>query len=248
MTFTVDGNQDCKGAVCLAGGQATSAPMGNLAPGVHQVAVSYAGDTNYTGSGTSSQPDSGLHHDYHRVLQRPSHRKTGHLRGRRHVQAALPELCSGRHAALIGGSITGPLTVNGAASVLVCGSTVQAPISVTGSAGPVVFGGVPGSTCGPDQLLGPVTVKGDSGSVAIQGSKVAGPVTITSNTGAVVLSSNRISGPVTLNGNTSASAPTVSANTVGAPLSCSSNNPAPTDAGSPNIVTGPAGGQCAGLA
>ena len=246
VTFTVDGNQ-VGGPVSLAGGQATSAPITNLAPGVHQVAVSYAGDTNYTGSGTSSSLTVGCTTTITASYSGPLTVKPGTCVEGGTVSGPV-NLAPGGTLAVIGGSITGPLTVNGAASVLVCGSTVQGPISITGSTGPVAFGGVPGSTCGPDQLLGPVTVKGDSGSVAIQGSKVAGPVTITSDTGAVVLSSNRISGPVTLNGNTSASAPTVSANTVGAPLSCSSNNPAPTDSGSPNIVTGPAGGQCAGLA
>ncbi len=53
VTFTVDGQQ-VRAPVALAGGDATSTPIANLTPGVHQVAATYAGDTNYTGSSTSS--------------------------------------------------------------------------------------------------------------------------------------------------------------------------------------------------
>jgi hypothetical protein len=247
VTFTVDGSE-VGNPVALSGGQATSTAITNLAPGVHQVKATYAGDTNYTGSSTTSSTSVSCTTTITSSSNGALTTGPGTcVEGGGTINGPV-NVGQGGALAVIGGTITGPVHISGASSILICGSTIRGPVSITGTAGPVAFGGPAGSSCGPDQLVGPVTIEGGGGPVSVQGSKVTGPVTIASVNGAVVLSSNTISGPVTLSGNTAASPPTVSANTVGGPLSCRSNNPAPVDAGSPNTVSGPASGQCASLA
>ena len=118
------------------------------------MAASYAGDTNYTGSGTSSSLSVGCTTTITASYSGPLTVKPGTCVEGGTVSGPV-NFAPGGTLAVIGGSITGPLTVNGASSVLVCGSTVQGPITITGSAGPVAFGGAPGSTCGPDQLVRP---------------------------------------------------------------------------------------------
>jgi hypothetical protein len=90
---------------------------------------------------------------------------------------------------------------------------------------------------------------GDDGAPGCGTSTISGPVTLTGNTAGIQLGGNTIHGPVTLTGNSGGTAaPGVEANQISGPLACSGNTPAPTDHSQPNTVSGPASGQCAGLA
>ena len=112
----------------------------NLAPGLHQVAASYAGDTNYTGSATTSSLTVGCTTTITASYSGPLTVKPGTCVEGGTVSGPV-NLAPGGTLAVIGGRITGPLTVSGAAGVLVCGSTVQGPIAITGYRRPVAFGG-----------------------------------------------------------------------------------------------------------
>lgn len=76
---------------------------------------------------------------------------------------------------------------------------------------------------------------------------VLGPVDVTGTTSSVTVIGNRLGGPVSVTDNATSEPPVLSSNTVAGPLACSGNVPAPTDDGTPNTVTGPRTGQCAGL-
>ncbi|WP_245828179.1 ExeM/NucH family extracellular endonuclease [Micromonospora avicenniae] len=135
-------------------------------------------------------------------------------------------------------TITGPITVNPGASLVVTGGTVNGPIAATR---PVLFE-LSGAT-----VAGPVTVSGATGGLKIGEGKVNGPLSLTGNTGGVRVDSVVVGGPVTVTGNTGSQPVVVAANTVGGPLSCSGNNPVPVNESRPNTVKGPATGQCARL-
>jgi hypothetical protein len=132
-------------------------------------------------------------------------------------------VAKGAIVSIVGSKLQGPLTASGSGSLAICSSTVSGPVSVSNTTGPVLLGG--GSGCAPDSVAGPITLSGNSGGVQVSGATVNGPVSVTTNTGGTLLSGNHIGGP----------------------LGCSGNVPAPTDGGMPNVVSGPASGQCAKL-
>ncbi|MEU3452321.1 ExeM/NucH family extracellular endonuclease [Micromonospora sp. NPDC006766] len=135
-------------------------------------------------------------------------------------------------------TVSGPVTVNPGASLVVTGGTISGPVSATR---PVLFE-FAGTT-----VSGPVTVTGATGGLSITKGKVSGPVSITNSTGGVRIDAVTISGPVTVTGNTGSQPVVVAANTVSGPLACSGNTPAPVNESRPNSVKGPASGQCAKL-
>ncbi|MEU8259192.1 bifunctional UDP-sugar hydrolase/5'-nucleotidase [Micromonospora sp. NPDC048999] len=135
-------------------------------------------------------------------------------------------------------TVSGPVTVNPGASLVVIGGTISGPVSATR---PVLFE-ISGAT-----VSGPVTVTGATGGLKISDGKVNGPVSITTNSGGVRIDSVTASGPVTVTGNTGSQPVVVAANTVSGPLACSGNTPAPVNESRPNSVKGPASGQCAKL-
>ena len=136
------------------------------------------------------------------------------------------KITAGAVVSITGSALRGPLSATGPASLAVCGSTISGPASVSNAAGLVLLGGTSGSPCGKDAIGGPVTLAGNTGGVVLAGNTISGPASITANSGGAL----------------------VAANTIGGPLSCSRNNPPPADGGQPNKVSGPATGQCSGLA
>ncbi|MFD2763573.1 ExeM/NucH family extracellular endonuclease [Micromonospora eburnea] len=135
-------------------------------------------------------------------------------------------------------TVSGPVTVNPGASLVVTGGTISGPVSATR---PVLFE-LSGAT-----VSGPVTVTGATGELKIAEGKVNGPVSVTANTGGVRIDAVTVSGPITVNGNTGSQPVVVAGNTVSGPLACSGNNPAPVNESRPNSVKGPSSGQCAKL-
>ncbi|WP_231934881.1 ExeM/NucH family extracellular endonuclease [Micromonospora viridifaciens] len=135
-------------------------------------------------------------------------------------------------------TVSGPVTVNPGASLVVTGGSISGPVSATR---PVLFE-LSGAT-----VSGPVTVSGATGGLKISQGKVNGPVSVTASSGGVRIDSVTVGGPVTVNGNTGSEPVVVAANTVGGPLACSGNTPAPVNESRPNAVKGPATGQCARL-
>ena len=81
--------------------------------------------------------------------------------------------------------------------------------------------------------------------VVLDGTTVAGPVSISGTTGEVSLETAHLDGPVMLAGNGTSLPSLIAQSTVGGPLACTANNPAPVDNGLPDIIRGPAVGQCA---
>jgi hypothetical protein len=120
---------------------------------------------------------------------------------------------------LDGATVSGPVTVREGGSLLALDSTVSGPVTASGA-----------------------------GAVHLYETTVRGPVTVAATTGSVAVVDTTVQGPATLRDNATGDVePVVAGSTVRGPLSCSGNVPAPVDLGSPNVVHGPASGQCAGL-
>jgi Subtilase family/Fibronectin type-III domain/PA domain/Viral BACON domain/Peptidase inhibitor I9 len=118
-----------------------------------------------------------------------------------------------------GSVVTGPVRVGAGASLHATGTELEAPLRAEGAGG-----------------------------VELYGSVVTGPVSLREGTTQVALIGNHITGPVSLARNTTA--PTlivVAGNTVVGPLACDDNEPPPVNNGQPNMVSGPASGQCRDL-
>jgi hypothetical protein len=136
---------------------------------------------------------------------------------------------AGASVAISGSTLSGSLSSSRAAALSICSTSIAGSVSVSGSTGFVLIGdngndGSPG--CGADTIDGVLALSGNTGGVQLGGAAVAGPASISGNTGGTQIEANRIGGP----------------------LACSGNTPPPADNGQPNKVSGPASGQCSGLA
>ena len=136
------------------------------------------------------------------------------------------------------GTFSGTLTVDSGVTCLAAGSRVIGPVRVRPGAGLVATAAT---------IEGPLSATGAS-VVELFGTTVVGPVSITGTTVRVALSATQVTGPVNIIGNATGGTQIVLAgNVVTGPLACSGNTPTPVDHGRSNTVTGPTGGQCAGL-
>ena len=202
VTFAVDGQQ-VGAAIDLSGGQAQSQPITNLAPGTHQVTVTYSGDANYLGSGASSSDTVSCAqtittaHNGPITVTNSTCVEGVTVSGSVNVQ-------TGGTLALIGASVHGSITAAGAASVLVCGTTVQGSVTFTDLNGPVNLGGTQGSSCAPDTFSGALTIGGSGAPVSFGGSTITGPVNLLGNTGPVNVTGDRVVGPVSATSNSGA--------------------------------------------
>ncbi|BCJ64270.1 hypothetical protein [Polymorphospora rubra] len=118
---------------------------------------------------------------------------------------------------VIGGQVSGPVTVRPGAGLVLDGARVDGPVTATGASHLSTFDA---------EVRGPLSVSASTGPVRVDSSTVRGPVTLTANRGGEV---------------------TVTATTVGGPLTCTANTTAPGNAGVANTVSGPRTGQCAAL-
>lgn len=109
-----------------------------------------------------------------------------------------------------GATVTGRVSVDGGARVVVTDSDVHGPIQATGA-----------------------------DAVTIAASTITGPVAVTRATTAVTISDNEITGAVRLMDNTTDEPAVVAGNTIGGVLMCAGNEPAPTNRGMPNAVDNP---------
>lgn len=116
-----------------------------------------------------------------------------------------------------GGTVTGPLSINGGSfgmiggvlngrlgaangqSLYICGGKVTGPVTVIGTTESVVLGG---TGCAGNTFTGPVTISSNSGGVSMVGNRITGPLTITDNSGGFEYSDNTVTGPVTAGSNT----------------------------------------------
>jgi hypothetical protein len=115
--------------------------------------------------------------------------------------------------------VSGPVLVRPGASLVASGATVSGPVMATGAA-----------------------------AVELLNTTVRGPLSVSGTTGEVTVVGSRIDGPVVLSGNnTGTRAAILAGATVGGPLLCAGNTPTPDNLQAPNIVRGPATGQCARL-
>jgi hypothetical protein len=124
---------------------------------------------------------------------------------------------------LEGAAVRGPVTVHDGATLIAHSSRITGSVQANGALN-VEFCGtrVTGST----HLSGSSAVTLGDPAAGCSGNTFIGPVDITGTTGPSIVAGNRIVGP----------------------LSCDDNDPAPVDHGAPNVVLGPAGGQCRDLA
>src|SRR5262245_9864904 len=120
---------------------------------------------------------------------------------------------------LDGAAVSGPVTVRSGATLLVIDSSITGPVRATDASAVHLYHST---------INGPVRISGASGSVAVVDTSVTGPFSLTDNDTATVES-------------------IIADSTVDGPLSCAGNSPAPINLDTPNTVTGPATGQCAGL-
>jgi Bacterial Ig-like domain (group 3) len=231
VTFTLDGLPVGQ-ALTLAGATATTRPITGLAPGAHQLTVSYSGDGFFlpsTGSlthsvrcgvtvtGTVSTPVT----------------VTGSACFTNAVVGGPVTVPSGTAVAFSASRVEGALLITGATGVRLCGTTVAGRVTVANSSGAIEFGN-----------------GGDDGSIGCAGNVIGGPLSLTGNSGWIELAGNQVSGPVSVSGNTVTETPLegssleLESNAIDGPLSCSTNSPAPSNDGQPNSVTGPRSGQC----
>lgn len=150
--------------------------------------------------------------------------------------------------ALNGGSIYGPLYIDGgianslvASSHEACGVTISGPVTLTdfqtGTTAGSYSAFLLGNNDNPD---------GEDPIVPCAGNTIDGPLSITNNTGLIEAGDNVINGPVTVTGNSGTNDSNVvhlRGNTIKGPLQCSGNNPAPTNDGMPNTANSRSG-QC----
>lgn len=130
-----------------------------------------------------------------------------------------PLRVTGEVLCLDGARVTGPVTVDAGASLVVRDATLTGPVSADGAAVVQVSR---------TSLSGPLKIRGATTGVVITGSQLVGGIWLEDTAaegGPVVVAGNLILGL----------------------LACSGNEPAPTHHGSPNTVTGRKSGQCAGL-
>jgi YVTN family beta-propeller protein len=130
-------------------------------------------------------------------------------------------------------SISGTLRSSGARALSICGTTIHGQVSISATTGSVLIGdagivsGSPG--CGGDTIHGRVRLSNGTGGFEIGADIIHGAVSVTRNKDA----------PGTL--------ADVADNYIAGSLSCSGNAPAPVDDAKPNVIRGPAWGQCAAL-
>lgn len=152
------------------------------------------------------------------------------------------EIEPGASVSITGSQIDGSLRADGAASLKVCGTMVAGSMVVRGASGPVTIGDAgddTGPACASNTITGSLTLSGNTGGVEVGGDTINGAVRLDANTGSATASET--------SGGTGASLE-VEANNVGRSLVCSADAPAPTDDGQPNVVSGLAVDQCAGIA
>jgi hypothetical protein len=138
----------------------------------------------------------------------------------------------------IGGDHPGPVFVANGLTCLAYGSEVSGPVTVAADAS--LYGS--GAT-----VTGVVAARG-AARVELSRSTVDGPVFLSDGTAQVVLAGNHVTGMVSVVGNVTGLEPIVVAgNTVGGRLVCVDNQPPPVNNGHPNLVRGPASGQCRDL-
>lgn len=135
-------------------------------------------------------------------------------------------------------TVTGPVTVQPGASLLVNGGRITGPVKATG---PALF------TLSDTTVIGAVTVSGATGAVTIRNTRITGPVSVSGGSGGVRIDTATVTGAVQVTGNAGGESVVIAANTITGPLSCSDNTPTPVNEDRPNTVRGPATGQCARL-
>lgn len=141
-------------------------------------------------------------------------------------------------ARTVTGTHVGPLVMNDGLLCLAHGAEVQGGVMVRAGASLHASGAA---------VFGPLSTRG-AGTVQVDRVQVHGPV-LAQDTGLrLALTGNRVTGPVTVVSNQTGDHPIViSGNTVVGTLDCTGNSPPPVNDGVPNIVYGPATGQCATL-
>jgi 5'-nucleotidase len=135
-------------------------------------------------------------------------------------------------------TVTGPVTVQPGASLMVTGGRITGPVKASRPALVTLSGAT---------VVGPVTVTDATGAVTIGNTRVTGPVSVSGGRGGVRIDGTTVTGAVQVTGNTGTESVVIAANTITGPLSCSGNTPAPINDSRPNTVRGPASGQCARL-
>ena len=126
-------------------------------------------------------------------------------------------------ACLDGASVSGPVRVRAGASLWSNGSDIAGPVSSSGSARVVLCST---TVSGPVRLEGASSVTLGDPDLGCAPNTIIGPVTVRDTAGPSVIAGNLITGS----------------------LACTGNVPPPVDHGVPNLVSGPAKGQCAVLA
>jgi len=133
--------------------------------------------------------------------------------------------------------ITGNLKVKRGGEVSSFGATIDGNVQSVGGVDIVIQGGTVG---------GDVQIKKSTGRVNVDGVSIGGYLKIKGSTGNLIdVFFNTVGGDLQLVKNRITLVPFISGNTIGGDLKCSKNSPAPSDAGTSNIVSGDAKGQCA---
>ena len=172
-----------------------------------------------------------------------------------------------RHVTICGSTLADPVSISGTTGAVTLGypgfscasDQLSGPLTVSNSAGAVTIAGThfTGTADTRDDrrgepsgatMNGPLQLGTNSGPLTLTGTAIEGPLTMSGHRdGPVVISGNTVAGAVSVNANTASVAPVVSANTLNTWSRYTANLPPPVDGGAPNIVSGKATAQCAGL-
>jgi uncharacterized repeat protein (TIGR01451 family) len=148
-------------------------------------------------------------------------------------------------------TVTGKLTVQKGASLVMIGSVVGKAVAASGSGALTFCGSSLRSSVSIDAATGFVLV-GDPGDDNCAGNTITGNLGITGGLAGLNLRSNSLLSSVTVDKNKGGgpypvdASPVIAANTIGGRLACKSNTPAPVNAGQPNTAPTKSG-QCATL-
>jgi hypothetical protein len=140
-------------------------------------------------------------------------------------------------SAILRGNVSGSLTVGSGLSCL-DEASVARNVSVAPGAGLAVA----------DSSVSSSLMSNRASTLRVIRSVVGASVTATNGSGRLDLVDNEVGESIILLTNRTSDAALVSGNIVADALNCRSNEPPPVDGGRPNTVSGPALGQCAGLA